>query len=619
MFSSFGPRDNAAVRAKMEEIRESITNLKKGRLYERDEKLRKLESLSPERKETVKKALYSMYEYDEIELCSLQNELNSFQKILDDRAVPSLQQCAETAAFKSLGEVADKLCNPFCCGGRLDGQNILLHYKSKEIRELREIRLPGAENEALAQLLSAGSVASFGKGSEQVTDLTYRNAFKLGPDEMTTSFHPGSTSILSEIETILVPNRSIRAELHKLNMYTGPGGHLKSHVDTPHSEDMFGSLVVCLPTQFTGGALVTRHKGEEKVFDWFSSPEDTLNEVCWAAFFSDVEHEILPVTSGHRLTLTYNLYFVNESRNISTSNVGRFHTAFKEALYTPHFLRNGGCLGFDCKHAYVFTSLNKVELLPHLLKGADYAVFSTAKALGLNVSVKPIMEGEKSWYVLPKFSQEVGLYLSEGEGDFGRLYDECRCYSLQKESLEWELCDAVYDKTPKKIPSRDISWCSQPNHWNRSLFGMYTFYGNEAADIELCYQSAVILVELPAWGEAPRTLLASRSVSNPAPKAELKSDITKVESRLDPKAKSDQPWLETEIRKSETDNESDPTSEMESVSMPEAENKSESEFEFKVFSEDEPPRKKQKIGEGIINSQDIFSWRKKNPEWEYRP
>ena len=65
---------------------------------------------------------------------------------------------AEIAAFKSLGEVADKLCNPFFRGGRLEEQNnILLHYKSKEAGEPREIRLPGAENESLTQLLSAGS------------------------------------------------------------------------------------------------------------------------------------------------------------------------------------------------------------------------------------------------------------------------------------------------------------------------------------------------------------------------------------------------------------------------------------------------------------------------------
>ena len=381
------------------------------------------------------------------------------------------------------------------------------------------------------------------------------------------SFHPRSTSILNEIETIMVPNRNIRAELHKLNMYTGPGGHMhfKSHVDTPRSEDMFGSLVVCLPTQFTGGALVTRHKGEEKVFDWSSSPEDPLNVVCWAAFFSDVEHEILPVISGHRLTLTYNLYFVRESRIISTStsDVDQFHTALKEALYAPHFLRNGGCLGFDCKHAYVFSSLNKTELLPDLLKGADYAVFSAAKSLGLKVSVKPFMEGAEHCYILPQFSCKVGHFQPRQYDDYGRF-----------ESVEWEVLDSVYNMLPTEIQPGDVSRCTLPTwkdlfqfitspihttpemleeiielpkllqecKWEQQsilsgkrskdpskkvskceipiifsaidayrqhrgqLFGVYAVYGNEPVEIEMCYQSAVILVQLPAWGAAPRTL-----------------------------------------------------------------------------------------------------------------
>ena len=72
---------------------------------------------------------------------------------------------------------------------------------------------------------------------------------------------------------------------------------------------MFGSLVVCLPTQLSGGALVTRHHGREVRFDWSSTVENPKKMVSWAVFFSGVEHEVLPVTEGHRITLTYNLYF----------------------------------------------------------------------------------------------------------------------------------------------------------------------------------------------------------------------------------------------------------------------------------------------------------------------
>ena len=96
-------------------------------------------------------------------------------------------------------------------------------------------------------------------------------------------------------------------------MYSGPSGKFKSHVDTPRSEDQFGSLVVCLPLHFKGGALQVRHKGKSVAFDWSTAGRDNDGNqpsICWAAFYSDCEHEIFEVTEGHRLTLTYNLYSV---------------------------------------------------------------------------------------------------------------------------------------------------------------------------------------------------------------------------------------------------------------------------------------------------------------------
>ena len=73
----------------------------------------------------------------------------------------------------------------------------------------------------------------------------------------------------------LVPDvLNIRAELYKMNVYSGPTGCFKAHVDTPRGGNMFGSLVVCLPSQFTGGSLVTSHKGQEVTYDWSSPTND---------------------------------------------------------------------------------------------------------------------------------------------------------------------------------------------------------------------------------------------------------------------------------------------------------------------------------------------------------
>ena len=44
-----------------------------------------------------------------------------------------------------------------------------------------------------------------------------------------------------------------------------------------------------------------------------------LPMIDYVAFFSDVEHEVAPVISGHRVTLTYNLYFDNAEGTASSS------------------------------------------------------------------------------------------------------------------------------------------------------------------------------------------------------------------------------------------------------------------------------------------------------------
>lgn len=85
----------------------------------------------------------------------------------------------------------------------------------------------------------------------------------------------------------------------------------KAHVDTPRSPTQFGSLVVCLPVEHQGGQLKVRHQGEETTFDGsMLANHDKTAHIEWAAFYSDCEHEVMEVSAGNRLTLTYNLFAV---------------------------------------------------------------------------------------------------------------------------------------------------------------------------------------------------------------------------------------------------------------------------------------------------------------------
>ena len=102
----------------------------------------------------------------------------------------------------------------------------------------------------------------------------YRNAYKLEPDNFTTSFHVCSTPILQEIQSIVPTVVGLKAELYKLNIYVR-GDFFKAHIDIPCSEKMFGNLVVCLPTQFTGGELIVHHHKQDIKYEWTSTASDT--------------------------------------------------------------------------------------------------------------------------------------------------------------------------------------------------------------------------------------------------------------------------------------------------------------------------------------------------------
>ena len=215
---------------------------------------------------------------------------------------------------------------------------------------------------------------------------------------------------------------------------------------------MFGSLVVCLPTQFTGRELIVRHSKQEIKYDWSSTALDTSSTLFWAAFFSDVEHEVLPVIEGYRVTLTYNLSYHCKASDLTFDvKTYSFYKVLQAALSNPVFMRYGGVLGFNSHYTYVFdtqwadllTPINTIEdkaatvkqlnysvpcdtfmqlskdeqvkvlrkagikdvncqqildALPSdfpLLKGADYIVVECAKSLGLPVCVKPFLSNNR--------------------------------------------------------------------------------------------------------------------------------------------------------------------------------------------------------------------------------
>ncbi|KAG7090316.1 hypothetical protein E1B28_011913 [Marasmius oreades] len=378
----------------------------------------------------------------------------------------------------------------------LDSLDIFYLHKS-DPPQSHHIKLTAtASDEDLDKLTASCDRATFGREKEDVLDESYRKAGKLDLNYFTSKLDSRVIELIPKITPHLLKGedsgRDVEAELYKLNVYD-KGSFFRVHKDTPRSKRMFGSFVIVFPTLHTGGQLVLHHDGKELNFDSSTvisnsaSPEDT---VAYIAFFSDVEHEILPVTSGYRITLTYNLYFSESPRrSLPTRNsnkVSELKESLSVLLNNPQFLPKGGLLGFALSHWYPISpgSGESLDWVLDVLKGEDAVIRSACEDLDLFLSVKSVLTEKKvdeyyysAWdhgRILLDYAVdftkhgENGLtmikhMLYEEGGTLIHPYDEKLCYRA------WKDC----------TPSKAIAWITDLQDGRAGYKSLYIAFGNE--------------------------------------------------------------------------------------------------------------------------------------------
>jgi len=169
-----------------------------------------------------------------------------------------------------------------------------------------DLALPLTASQA-ADLRGLAEPAPYGMGTETRLDESVRKCWQIDAADLrwtSARWQKALDAVVKEIADELGVAGKVGAEPYKLLLYD-KGGFFLRHRDTEKTPGMFGSLIMCLPSRHAGGGLVLRHQGREERVD-FDSAYDP-GEIRWAAFFADCEHEVLPVTSGHRLCLAFNL------------------------------------------------------------------------------------------------------------------------------------------------------------------------------------------------------------------------------------------------------------------------------------------------------------------------
>jgi hypothetical protein len=175
------------------------------------------------------------------------------------------------------------------------------------------------------------------------------------------------------------------------------------HKDTLQGKDILGSLVVIYPTPHNGGELVLCHEGREWKSDaGVLTASQTSPSLAYVAFRSNVEHEVLKVKTGRRVTVTYNLYLFDSlkgpgippvTRNVQ--NVSNLQTTLRGLLEEPEFLPGSGTLGFGLVHRYPFTFETDLRAMVGCLKGQDAHVYRACRELQLQPTLKAIYDDDR--------------------------------------------------------------------------------------------------------------------------------------------------------------------------------------------------------------------------------
>lgn len=195
--------------------------------------------------------------------------------------------------------------------GTFTAQHIVASAKDLaiEVEGVGPLRFP-VKPQVAKKLCGVARHARYGRGEQTLLDRSVRDTWevptslvRIDEERWHGTLSPALTALGTKLG--LPEDVGLRAELHSMLVYE-QGQFFRRHQDSVKADGMIGSLVVTLPSAFTGGSLVVEHAGKKTKF------RASRQSLRFVAFYADCAHEILPVNSGYRITLTYNLFTTGE-------------------------------------------------------------------------------------------------------------------------------------------------------------------------------------------------------------------------------------------------------------------------------------------------------------------
>lgn len=155
------------------------------------------------------------------------------------------------------------------------------------------------------RLCAAAQPAAHGYKDQTRLDPRVRDTWEIPADRLRFDSPQWSATLDRALARIgrdlgLSPGTRLDAQLHNLLVYA-PGQFFAVHQDSEKTDGMLGTLVVTLPSRFSGGEFVVSHQGQTL------HTRGSAGKLGMVAFYADCHHEVRPVKQGYRVVLTWNL------------------------------------------------------------------------------------------------------------------------------------------------------------------------------------------------------------------------------------------------------------------------------------------------------------------------
>ena len=334
------------------------------------------------------------------------------------------------------------------------------------------------------KLIAVAQPAKFGRGDQTLTDTSVRDTWEITPDLVTLNGPAWEATLGAVLDSVrdelgLPPTTKLRAELHAMLVY-GKGQFFLPHQDSEKDDAMVGTLVVSLPSAHTGGELVVEHGGESVTYR--TSKED----LSFVAFYSDCRHQVKPVKSGYRVTLTLNLLAASETGAQGAGPVADLAHCLTEHFTTPATRRYGRTdpdppnrLVYLLDHEYTQQGLNW-----NRLKGADAERAALLRAAAERAGCQAVLalaEVKETWDAWPSDSDpwdDHDYYDEEEEDD----YDDAS-RDRGSDDDEYQLNDLIDDEIT-------LGWWTSPD-------------GTGGEPVSLCVPDSEVCASTPSADLTP--------------------------------------------------------------------------------------------------------------------